>query len=156
MDFRIRKAVEDDFISVLSLIKELAEFEKAPDKVTNSVELMKMEKQFFHCYVAETDNKEIIGIALYFFVYYTWVGKSLYLEDIFVKNAFRGKKIGTALLEKIFETAKKEDCKRIRWQVLKWNHKAIEMYKKSGAVVDDEWCNCTVDHTTIRNHISKV
>lgn len=155
MSIRIRNAVEDDFPSVLSLIKELAEFEKAPDKVTNSVELMKMEKDFFHCFVAETDDKEIIGIALYFFVYYTWVGKSLYLEDIFVKSSFRGKNIGTALMEKIFETAKTEDCKRIRWQVLNWNYKAIEMYKKIGAEIDEEWCNCTIDHAAIRNYVIK-
>jgi len=155
MSTRIRKAVDDDFASVLSLIKELAEFEKAPDKVTNSVELMKMERNFFQCYVAETDDNEIVGIALYYFVYYTWVGKSLYLEDIFIKDTYRGKNIGTALMEKIFEIAKTEDCKRIRWQVLKWNNKAIEMYKKFGAEIDEEWYNCTVDHTAIRNYVIK-
>lgn len=155
MSVRIRKAVENDFPSILSLIKELAEFERAYDKVTNSLEQMKAEKDYFHCYVAETADNEIIGIALYYFVYYTWVGKSLYLEDIFVKKNYRGMKTGTALLEKIFETAKLENCKRIRWQVLKWNKSAIELYKKAGASVDDDWYNCTVDKAGIRNFLMK-
>jgi GNAT superfamily N-acetyltransferase len=151
MNISIRKAIEDDFPAILSLIKELAEFEKASEKVTNSIELMKKEKDFFHCFVAETHKKEIVGIALYYFVYYTWVGKSLYLDDIFVKENFRKHKIGTALLRKIFEIAKTEDCKRVRWQVLNWNQSAIEMYKKCGAVIDDEWLNCTFDSDGIKN-----
>lgn len=155
MSIQIRKATESDFPSILFLIKELAEFEKGGDKVTNSVEQMMREKEYFHCFVAETNNKEIIGIALYYFAYYTWVGKSLYLEDIFVKNDFRGKKIGTSLMEKIFETARQEDCKRIRWQVLNWNKNAIELYKKLGAGIDDEWLNCTIDHAAIKEFTIK-
>lgn len=93
MNFTIRKAEENDFHAVLSLIKELAEFEKAPEKVTNTVDLMKKEKDLFICYVAETDEKEIVGMALFFFAYYTWVGKSLYLDDIYIKKEFRQNKI---------------------------------------------------------------
>jgi len=107
MNFNIRKATEADFQAILSLIKELAEFEKAPDKVTNTTEQMKQEKDLFRCFVAETETKEIVGMALYFFAYFTWVGKSLYLDDIYVKDAFRNHKIGTALLRKIFEVANK-------------------------------------------------
>lgn len=155
MSITIRKAVEEDFQSVLFLIKQLAEFEKAANDVTNSVELMKSEKDYFQCFVAETEEKEIIGIALYFFAYYTWVGKSLYLEDIFVKQSYRGKNIGSALMEKIIETAKTENCKRIRWQVLKWNTSAIALYKKFGADIDEQWFNCTVNHKSISNFIIK-
>jgi len=151
MNFNIRKASEADFPEILLLIKDLALFEKAPEKVTNTVELMKKEKEFFHCFVAETPNKEIVGMALYFFAYYTWVGKSLYLEDIYVKESFRKQKIGTALLRKIFETANEEECKRVRWQVLNWNKPAIQMYIKSGAVIDDEWLNCNFDSEGIKN-----
>ncbi|MCU0363768.1 MAG: GNAT family N-acetyltransferase [Bacteroidales bacterium] len=152
MDITIRVAHKEDFPSVLALIKELAEFERSLDEVTNTVELMRKEQEHFRCFVAETGDKEIIGIALYFFAYYTWVGKSLYLEDIIVKKEFRGKKIGTALMEKIFEVARAEDCKRIRWQVLDWNSTAIGMYRKLGARVDNEWLNCTVDHDGIIMH----
>jgi len=151
MNIILRKATEVDFPEILLLIKELALFEKSPEKVTNTVELMKREKEFFHCFVAETQNKEIVGIALYFFAYYTWVGKSLYLEDIYVKESFRKKKIGSALLRKIFETANEEECKRVRWQVLNWNKPAIQMYTKSGAVIDDEWLNCNFDSEGIKN-----
>ena len=148
MNYSIREAIEKDFASILKLIKELAEFEKAPGKVTNSVEQMKLEKDYFHCFVAETSTG-IVGMALYYFAYSTWVGKTLYLEDIIVSEAFRGNNIGTALMRKIFEEAKTKDCKRIRWQVLKWNKAAIEMYTKFGADIDGEWLNCTVDQNSI-------
>lgn len=151
MNINIRKATEVDFPSILILIKELAAFEKAPEKVTNSLELMKKEKDLFHCFVAETETNEIVGIALYFFAYYTWVGKSLYLDDIYVKESFRKHKIGSALLRKIFEVANMEDCKRVRWQVLNWNQSAIQLYKKSGAEIDDKWLNCSFDSYKIKN-----
>lgn len=150
MKFTIRKAVEKDFADILFLIKELADFEKAPEKVTNSVEQMKAEKDYFQCFVVETSDKEIIGIALYFFTYFTWVGKSLYLDDLYVKKQYRGNQIGTELLKKIFEVAKRENCKRVRWQVLNWNKQAIKMYKKSGAEIDNEWSNCDFDSKGIK------
>jgi len=150
MKFIIRKAIDKDLAEILSLIKELATFEKAPEKVTNSVEQMKNEKEYFKCFVAENSQKEIIGIALYFFTYYTWVGKSLYLDDLYVKKSYRGNQIGTELLRKIFEVAKRENCKRVRWQVLNWNKSAIDMYKKSGAEIDNEWSNCDFDSQGIQ------
>jgi GNAT superfamily N-acetyltransferase len=150
-DIIIRIATEDDFPALLVLIKELAAYEKAPDKVTNSVEQMKQEKELFRCFVAETETGEIVGMAIYFFAYFTWVGKSLYLEDIYVKESFRKQKIGKALLGKIFEVANKEDCKRVRWQVLNWNESAIQMYIKSGAEIDNEWSNCNFDASGIKN-----
>ncbi len=150
MKFIIRKAIDKDFTEILSLIKELAVFEKAPEKVTNTVEQMKNEKEYFKCFVAENSQKEIVGIALYFFTYYTWVGKSLYLDDLYVKKLYRGNQIGTELLKKIFEVAKKDNCKRVRWQVLNWNKPAIDMYKKSGAEIDNEWSNCDFDSQGIQ------
>jgi ribosomal protein S18 acetylase RimI-like enzyme len=149
MEITIRKANESDFEDILSLIKELATFEKAPEKVTNSVQQMQLEKDYFHCYVAENETKEIVGMALYFFAYYTWVGKSLYLDDLYVKESCRGQKIGSKLLVKIFEIAKEENCKRMRWQVLNWNTPAIEMYKKFGAEIQEEWHNCDFNEKEI-------
>jgi len=150
MEIIIRTSTEKDFPSILGLIKELAAFENAPEKVTNTVDQMKREKDLFRCFVAENDSGEIVGMALYFFAYYTWVGKSLYLDDIYVKESYRKKKIGSELLKKIFEVANAEDCKRVRWQVLNWNQPAIEMYAKSGAVIENEWLNCTFDQAGIR------
>ena len=151
MNISIRKATEEDFPSILSLIKELAAFEKSPEKVTNSVEQMKQEKHLFDCLVAETEEGCIVGMAIYFFAYYTWVGKSLYLEDIYIKEQYRNQNLGTSLLKRIFEVARQEDCKRVRWQVLNWNKSAIQMYKKNGADIDDEWLNCNFDVDGIKH-----
>ncbi len=151
MNITIRKANEADFPEILSLINELATFEKAPEKVTNTVELMKAENKFFDCFVAETENKEIVGMALYFFAYYTWVGKSLYLDDLYVKESYRKLKVGSALLNQVFEIARSENCKRVRWQVLNWNKNAIQMYNRIGAEIDDEWLNCSFESDGIKN-----
>lgn len=156
MNIQIRKASEQDFPAILSLIKELALFEKSPHKVTNSLEQMQKEKDYFGSYVAEhyaNGQKKIIGMAVYFFAYYTWVGKSLYLDDIFVKKEYRGKKVASALFEKIFELAKKENCKRVRWQVINWNQDAIDIYKAYGADIDNQWSNCDFDVIGIENFL---
>lgn len=150
---KIREATEEDFPVILELIKELAEFEKAPEKVTNTVEQMRNEKDLFRCIVAESPGGEIAGMALYFFAYYTWVGKSLYLDDIYVRKEFRRTGVGSALLNTIFGVARNEDCKRVRWQVLNWNSNAIELYRKCGATLDGEWLNCDFEADGIRNFI---
>lgn len=149
MEIRIRETSEDDFPDILSLIKELAEYERSPHAVTNTVEQMKGEKDLFRCFVAETDAGEIVGMALYFMAYFTWVGKSLYLEDIYVKEPYRQHRIGSALLRKVFEVARAERCKRVRWQVLEWNEPAIAFYRKCGAQLDGEWINCNFDEAGI-------
>lgn len=149
MNITIRKAEKADYPEILSMIKELALYEKAPEKVTNSVAQMEEEAQYFECFLAENESYEILGMALYFYAYFTWIGKSLYLDDLYVKKEYRGNKIGTELLKKIFEIAKIENCKRVRWQVLDWNTPAIELYKKCGATIDAEWLNCDFDKARI-------
>ena len=142
MDIKIRKATENDFPAIFGLITELAEYEESLDKVSNSLELMYEQKDYFNCYVAETEEKEIIGMALYYFSYYTWVGKTLYLDDLYVKEAWRGNGLGSRLMDKMFEVAKAEKCNRFRLQVLNWNESAIKLYEKSGFTVDKTWYNC--------------
>ncbi len=100
MDIKIRKATENDFPAIFGLITELAEYEESLDKVSNSLELMYEQKDYFNCYVAETEKEEIVGMALYYFSYYTWVGKTLYLDDLYVKEAWRGNGLGTRLMDK--------------------------------------------------------
>lgn len=146
MNVTIRNAEPRDYQAILSLIKELAHFERAPERVTNTVEQMNEESSHFQALVAEKDDGEIIGMAVFFFAYFTWVGKSLYLDDIYVKKQYRGNKIGSRLLEKVKEYAKSEKCKRLRWQVLDWNTEAIEFYEKYGATLDGEWINCDMEH----------
>jgi len=143
MDVTLRKATEDDFPAIMGLIRELAIFENGLERVKNTVEQMQEERDFFHCYLAEKDG-EAVGMALYFFAYYTWVGKTLYLDDLYVKEKYRGNKIGSLLMQKMMDVAKEEKCKRLRLQVLHWNDKAIEFYKKSGFIVDKEWYNCDI------------
>lgn len=151
MEYSVRPATEADFPAILSLIKELAEYERAPDKVTNTVEQMNEEKDLFRGFVAQTGDGEIVGMAIWFMAYYTWVGKSLYLEDIYVKEPFRHHRVGSALLRKVFEVARAEKCKRVRWQVLDWNEPAIAFYRKCGAELDGEWINCNFDEEGIAN-----
>lgn len=139
---RIRTATTDDYQKVIELITELAIFEKAGDQVTNTAKQMFEEKDYFKCLVAENDENEIIGFALYFYAYFTWIGKSLYLDDLFVKKEYRNQGVAKKFLNEIFEDARRENCKRVRWQVLDWNTDAIEFYKKIGAKLDNEWINC--------------
>ena len=109
---------------------------------------MQEEKDLINFFVAE-DAGHVIGIIVYFFAYYTWVGKSLYVDDLYVKPEYRGKKIGTQLLTKVFEIAKHENCKRVRWQVMDWNERAIGFYRKIGAKTGDKWFNCDFDESAI-------
>lgn len=147
--FNIRPAIEEDFAGIIKLIKALAVFQGKPEKMLNTLELMKEEQQYFECLIAENKAKEIIGIAVYSFVYHTWVGKSIYLDDLYVNEAYRGKKIGSQLLKNLFAIAKKENCKKVRWLVSNWNTPAIEFYKTFGVkFFDEEWI-CDFDGEAI-------
>jgi GNAT superfamily N-acetyltransferase len=150
----IRKGKSKDYPKILDLIKELALFEKAPEEVTNTVERMNKEEHLFELFVAEK-NGDIIGMALYFFAYFTWKGKSLYLDDLYVKKEYRGSGIGSKLLRKIFEVAEKEQVDRLRWQVLDWNEPAIELYDKIDAKLDSEWINCDFNKEGIKKFLKE-
>ena len=151
MSIIIRLAEEKDFPSVLMLSKEMAVFQQVPEKVMNTVEQMIREQKFFGCFVAEKEEGGIVGMATWFFAYYTWVGKSLYLDDLYVQEAYRSQKIGSKLLQQIFELAKKEDCKRVRWLVSNWNTPALEFYKKCGAEIDEESFVCDFEGEAIQS-----
>jgi len=151
MNIRIRTASREDVTAIYAMILELADFEQAPDEVTNTPEKMIQEYDNYRCFVAETEEDGIIGMALFYIAYYTWVGKSLYLDDLYVKPAFRGKKIGTKLLNEVIKIAKNENCSRVRWQVLDWNTAALNMYRNLGAHTDSEWINCDLTVNEINN-----
>jgi GNAT superfamily N-acetyltransferase len=144
MDFNIRKASKNDLPEVLNLVKELAIYENAPEEVT--IKLKDLEKDgfgdnpLFWIILAE-NSKGIIGMSFYFIRYSTWKGKCLYLEDLVVKEEYRGKKIGEALFEATIKTAKEINAKQMNWQVLDWNEPAINFYKKFDAELDEEWVN---------------
>ena len=146
MQSNIWTATENDFEQILHLIKEFAQFQKTPDRVSNTVQLMKQEQDSFNCLVAEVDGK-IIGFATFFFCYYSWSGKSMYLDDLYVTDSYRGQHIGTDLLLLIIEKAKAQNCKKVRWQVSNWNQKAIDFYKDFGADIGDIEINCDLELT---------
>jgi len=145
----IRAFNEKDLEAIFEIIKQWAIYEKALDQLTNSIKQMRDEKDSFNCLVAENEDKKIVWIAMYCFVYYSWVGKSMYLEDITVDQNFRRQGIGTMLLNEIFKVAESNKCNRLRWQVLDWNEPAIKMYEKIGANITSEWNNCDFDQKWI-------
>ena len=138
----IRKATKNDMPSVLELIQELATFEKEPDAVVVTVDDLVRdgfsENPLFQCFVAEVDG-EIIGMALYYYRYSTWKGKTIHLEDLIVKENKRGTGAGFALYKEIIKQGKAENVRRIEWNVLDWNTPAIDFYEKSGAKVLGDW-----------------
>lgn len=143
MNTTIRKADEQDFPAIISLIKEFSVFQKTPEKVTITLDQMRKDKNIFQCLVAESD-KEIAGFATFFFTYYSWTGKGLYLDDLYVKESFRNHAIGKKILDAVIHLAKSEQCKNVRWLVSNWNINAIEFYKKAGATVDEIDLNCNL------------
>ena len=141
-NIKIREASEEDFGAIVELFREFALFENLPEMMTNSVELMKREREYFNCFVAVNSANEIIGYATWFFAYFTWSGKALYMDDLYVKENYRGAGIGTMLIRKIADFATKSDCHLMRWQVSDWNAPAIGFYKSLGAVINNVERNC--------------
>ena len=144
----IRRGVKEDIPQTLQLIKELAEYENALDKVSNTIEVLEKdgfgEDPVFNLFVAEK-NKNIIGIALTFFRYSTWKGKVLYLEDLIVNSNQRRQGVGRNLFDEVTKFAKEESCVGLSLQVLDWNEIGINFYKKYNIKFDDEWINCYLE-----------
>lgn len=155
MDIQIRKGTIDDLPQVLSLVKELAEYERAPQEVTNTLDDMKRDgfgnDQVFKFFVAES-TEGIIGIALYYTAYSTWKGRTLFLEDLVVTEKLRRSGIGKMLFDAVAKEAKVTGAKRFSWQVLDWNKPAIAFYEKIGANLDDEWINCRMTEEQIQRY----
>jgi GNAT superfamily N-acetyltransferase len=143
MPVRIRAATPEDIPEILSLIRELAEYEKEPQAaVATAADLMRdgfTEPKRFHCLIAE-EHGVVAGFALYFYNYSTWRGHAgIYLEDLFVRPAHRGKGAGKALLAAVAAVAVQEGCPRLEWAVLDWNKPAIDFYESVGAAALREW-----------------
>ncbi len=158
----IRKGISSDMPSVLALIKELAVFEKEPDAVEVTVDdLIRdgfSENPLFYCFVAEeviessleNYSKQIIGIALYYYRYSTWKGKTIHLEDLIVREDKRGNGVGMALYGEVIRQGKLDNVRRIEWAVLDWNTPAINFYKKTGANVLTDWHLVQMDENGIK------
>jgi GNAT superfamily N-acetyltransferase len=148
MSITIRRAVKEDCVRLLELVQELAEYEKAANEVTVTLEHFVEsgfgDKPVWWAFVAE-ENGLILGFALYYIRYSTWKGQRMYLEDILVTEEARGKGIGTLLMNRLIEEAKEKKFSGMLWQVLDWNEPAINFYKKYNAAFDGEWFNVSLN-----------
>lgn len=158
MDLIIRSGERHDMSSVLKLIKELAVFEKEPNAVKVTVDDL-IENGFkdnpaFFTFVAELDGV-IVGMALFYKRFSTWVGSSIHLEDLIVTEKFRGKGIGKVLYDKVLEFALQKGVKRVEWEVLDWNKPAINFYKSTGAIMLENWHLCQIHNESIAKYLEK-
>jgi GNAT superfamily N-acetyltransferase len=152
MNIQIRRAVKEDCPLLLELVRELAEYEKAPEEVTVTLDHF-MESGFgdhrvWWAFVAvdrvEGMEDKLVAFALYYIRYSTWKGQRMYLEDILVTESYRGKGIGKMLFDRLIEEAKQKNLSGMVWQVLDWNEPAISFYKKYDASFDSGWMNCSL------------
>ncbi len=152
----IRKGTKNDMPAILNLIKELAIFENEPHAVVVSAEDLVRdgfgENPLFTTFVAEADN-EIIGMALFYFRFSTWKGKTIHLEDLIVTESKRGTGAGFKLYTEVIKEGKRENVRRIEWNVLDWNTPAIDFYKKSGAKIIEDWRVVHMDEEGIDNFL---
>jgi GNAT superfamily N-acetyltransferase len=154
----IRKGKIEDMSSVLNLIKELATFEKEPNAVVVTVTDLERdgfgESPLFYTFIAE-ENNEIVGMALYYYRYSTWKGRTIHLEDLIVKEKMRGSGLGSELYKAVIAQGKFDGVRRIEWNVLDWNTPAIEFYEKSGAKVFKDWLVAQIDEKGINAFLEK-
>ena len=145
----LRDALPADAPLILAYIRELAEYERAPEKaVATEADILRHgfgENPLIHMVLAEWEGRPA-GFALWFLNFSTWEGKpGLYLEDLFVRPEFRGHGIGKALLKRLARIAVERGCCRYQWQVLDWHTASIEFYEAQGAQVLKEWLTCRVE-----------
>jgi GNAT superfamily N-acetyltransferase len=150
----LRPAVPADAPLILQFIRELAEYEREPQAaVATEADILRYafsEHPLVYVTMADWDGQPA-GFALWFLNFSTWEGKpGIYLEDLFVRPALRGKGIGKALLQDLAATAVREGWTRFVWQVLDWNTPAIEFYEAHGAKVLREWLTCRVEGEALR------
>lgn len=154
----IRESIKTDMPQVLDLIKELAIFENEPDVVDVTVaDLVREgfgENPLFTCFVAEMD-KEIVGVALIYYRFSTWKGRTIHLEDLIVREAKRGTGIGEALYKRVMKFANDQGLKRVAWDVLDWNTGAIRFYERSGAKIMKDWRVVHMDAEGLKNYLDK-
>ncbi len=144
----IRDAGSNDAQAIHDLIYELAVYEKAPEQMVNPVDDIVRDgfgtSPAFICFIAEWEGR-VAGMSLCYLRYSTWKGRVLYLEDLIVTEAYRGRGIGKALFQYTLDYARNNHYKRVSWQVLDWNQPAIDFYKSFGAAFSEEWLNAWVE-----------
>jgi len=140
---KLRKAVANDIPLILSFIRELAEYERAPNAVACTEKDLRRDgfgsNPKFRVIIAEW-NREPAGMAFVFYNYSTWQGRpGIFIEDLFVRPQFRGNDIGRSLMAYLAKTAIAEHCYGVRWEVLDWNKPAIDVYQHLGSKFREGW-----------------
>ena len=153
-DITIRNAIETDSNSIHELLMELAAFEKILDSVDATTESTNNalfgDEPSANAIVGIVEEK-IVGAAIYFFNYSTFVGKrGLYLEDIYISPEYRGNGIGTKMMVELAKVASINNCGRMEWSVLDWNAKAIEFYNNLGANILKDWKLVRMNEASIK------
>ena len=157
MDFTIREAKREDMPSVLKLINELAQYENHLDDVEVTVEDLEHEgfdNGNFKCFVADVDGS-IEGMALVYFRFSTWKGRTVHLEDLIVREKMRGTGLGGALYSRVVQYGHEHDVRRIEWVVSEGNKNAIEFYENSGAKIKESWKTVHMEESGIRKNVEK-
>lgn len=157
MEFTIREAERKDMPEVLELIKELAAYENATDQV--EIDVAHLEKEGFDegnfkCFVAEVKGR-IEGLALVYFRFSTWKGRTVHLEDLIVRESMRGTGLGGALYRRVVQYGHENNVKRVEWVVSEGNKNAIQFYENTGADVKKNWYTVHMDETGIQKNIQK-
>jgi len=141
MNIEIRRLQDKDIKALLALLKEFALFQKHPESMTNTVKQLRQDREHFKCYIALVDSI-VIGYTIYYSAYSSWSGRALYIEDLYVTTLSRNLGIGKKLLDAVVQEAISTQCKKVKWQVSKWNKNAQEFYRHIGAEIDDSEINC--------------
>lgn len=155
MEYTIREAKREDMPQVLELIKELAAYENASDQVEIGLEDLEKEgfdEGNFTCFVADVNGK-IQGMALVYFRFSTWKGRTVHLEDLIVSKSMRGTGLGGALYKRVVQYGYDNGVKRVEWVVSEGNKNAIEFYENTGADIKKNWYTVHMDETGIRENL---
>ncbi len=156
-EYNIREAKREDMPAVLELIKELAEYENASDEVEIHVDDLEKEgfdEKNFKCFVADVDGG-IEGMALVYFRFSTWKGRTVHLEDLIVRERMRGSGLGGALYNQVVQYGHENGVRRVEWVVSEGNKNAIEFYENTGAEIKKNWYTVHMDEHGIKKNINK-
>jgi GNAT superfamily N-acetyltransferase len=140
----VRAAIPEDISAIYAMILDLATYERAPEQVVNTPAQLQIDlftDKVCEALVATNEQEQVIGFALFYTSYSTWKGRCLYLEDFYVIDAERKQGYGQALFDEVVRIAKSRGVKRMDWQVLDWNHTALNFYRRNHATLDPEWIN---------------
>jgi GNAT superfamily N-acetyltransferase len=140
----IRRARPEDLTAIVQLVRDLAEYERDPGAAQASEEDFRRalfgEHPALFCHIAEDDDGAVVGFAVWFLNFSTWVGRhGIYLEDLFVRPSARGHGYGRALLAELARICVEQNYGRLEWSVLDWNESALGFYRALGAVAMDGW-----------------